>query len=308
MSTSSAPFGQPTDGDRGLASSAPEHVAEVVRRSWHEFSTWLTQAHLDGTLDLATTKEVVGQLGSWPHQRTMADLIAEATTGGEIATTPAGPAQPPIDATFADIMAAFARTQRAISDWLDQPDWGTDALVPAATPLGRLPLLTALHGTVHQLAVAQLALVDQPEQANPALLTAGVIATCDTMGAFAARTDVRGSLALVAPNTTVATRAADGNWRTLTGSTLPTDYRGPVVTATLPVLLGITSGQADVPRLYRSGDIRVDDLAGLLRLAPAMAEVPGMPSLGAVATATKWVANTGSLLSRLSNLGRRPRN
>ena len=60
-------------------------------------------------------------------------------------------------------------------------------------------------------------------------------------------------------------------------------------------------------RLYRSGDIRVDDLAGLMHLAPALVGVPGMPNLGALATATKWVASTGNLLSRLGRLGRRSR-
>ena len=308
MSKSSAQPLQPNAGERGLASSAPGYAAVTIRTSWREFSTWWETAHLADHFDLTVAREVVGQLGSWPEQRTMADLIAEACAGGEISAELAGNAAAPADATYADITCAFQATHAAIMDWLHRPDWLDSALAPASTPLGRLPLLTALHGTVHQLAVAQLALVANPTDAHPELLAAGVLATCDTMGAFAARSAVRGSLALATPTSMIATWASHGSWYTTNATELPPGYRGPVVSASAAVLLGITSGQADVPALYRSGEIRVDDLAGLLNLAPALAGVPGMPNLGAITTATKWVASTGQLLSRLSSLGRRSKN
>ena len=229
MSQLSAPPPQPTAGDQGLASAAPEYAAEAIRRSWNEFSMWWDHTHPDGTLDLDVARTVVGRLGSWSGQRTMADLIAESCEGSEITDNSSPNAVPPPDATFADISAALSGTRTAIIDWLDRSDWQHTALAPAATPLGRLPLLTALHGTAHQLAVAQMALLGDPALASPTLVMAGVVATCDTMGAFAARTDVRGSLALVTPTDVIATWAEAGNWCTFMGSSLPPGYRGPAL-------------------------------------------------------------------------------
>ena len=78
---------------------------------------------------------------------------------------------------------------------------------------------------------------------------------------------------------------------------------GPTVTASTRAILDITSGRtANVPGLVRSGDLRLHDVPGLLRLAPLVDEVPGIPGAGALRAATTSLGVASSVLGRLGRL------
>ena len=63
-------------------------------------------------------------------------------------------------------------------------------------------------------------------------------------------------------------------------------------------------GRYELPRrsedahLYRTGELHVRDLTGLIRLAPVLDGVPGIPPLGAVGRALSVVDAVGGLLGR----------
>jgi hypothetical protein len=64
------------------------------------------------------------------------------------------------------------------------------------------------------------------------------------------------------------------------------------------VLIDATSGRSNVGHLYRTGELHVRDLTGLVRLAPVLEGVPGVPPMGAIGRAITVVDAVGGLLGR----------
>ena len=64
------------------------------------------------------------------------------------------------------------------------------------------------------------------------------------------------------------------------------------------MVIDVTSGRANVAHLYRTGALHVRDLDGLVRLAPVLDGVPGLPPLGAVGRALTVVDAVGGLFGR----------
>ena len=73
---------------------------------------------------------------------------------------------------------------------------------------------------------------------------------------------------------------------------------GPGVIAPTRMVIDATSGRGNVGHLYRTGELHVRDLGGLVRLAPVLDGVPGVPPLGAVGRALTVVDAVGGLLGR----------
>lgn len=73
---------------------------------------------------------------------------------------------------------------------------------------------------------------------------------------------------------------------------------GPGVRSENRALLDATSGRVSATALYRSGELHVHDLPGMIRLAPALDGVPGIPPMGAVGRAMHVVDTVGGLLGR----------
>jgi hypothetical protein len=154
-----------------------------------------------------------------------------------------------------------------------------------------------MNAMTFQLAVATLDLepcgITPPEE----LMHIGLAALIDTTGALAGRKHITGSFTAVTPDLIVASGARGGHWHTALLDEDP-DH-GPGVVAPARTILNVTSGRANVPHLYRTGELHVRDLAGLLRMAPVLEGVPGVPPLGAVGRAMSVVDAVGGLFGRL---------
>jgi hypothetical protein len=246
-------------------------------------------------------REVLLPLGRWPQTRSLAQVLDDAH---------AGRTSPAVDldreerevvaaqesATDAQVLDALAAARADLAELVDSGAIGEVRALLTATPLGPLPVLTLLHAVAYQLAVAALDLEPCGSAADDGLLVAGVVALVDTTGALAARQGVTGSITAVLPTGSWGFGATGGAWRTVEVEALD----GPGVTASARVLLDVTSGRAlNVPALWQDRSLVTHDLPGLLRLAPVLDQVPGIPGGVALRTAAKAISGVTGLLGRL---------
>lgn len=294
----------PAPHEHGLASGEVAALAESIDRAWAHFGEVIGQSELEAPSRKAgwRGRDIVAKLGQWEFGRGLSDLLSDAHDGDarfldSDATDDvvrARAAELPLE----DTLAAAERAREATRQWLasDGPDtWG---LVRTSSPLGPLPVLTVLHAMTYQLSIATLDLAPCGAPVPEDLMGLGLAALVDTAGALAARRGLTGSFIAVTPERIVGAGSSGGHWRTVDLAEDPA--HGPAVMAPATVVLDVTSGRANVGALYRNGDLRVRDLSGMVRLAPALDGVPGIPPLGAVGRALTVVDNAlGGLLGRL---------
>jgi hypothetical protein len=128
-----------------------------------------------------------------------------------------------------------------------------------------------------------------------ALLDNGLVGLTDIIGALAARQGLTASISATTPTVTVGSGAQSGAWATRRLDETA-DELGPGVRGSTRLLLEVTAGRADVPGAYRRGELGVEDLTGLLALAPIVEQVPGIPGRGALLTAIRTTQALGSVL------------
>jgi hypothetical protein len=190
-----------------------------------------------------------------------------------------------------------------------------------ASPLGPLPVLTLLHAVPYRLAVAALDLEPCGARPTDELLELGVAALVDTTGALAAREGVTGSITAVMPASTWGFGADAGAWLCVR---LPVDgatadgpgpgegarradapEAGPSVQAHARVIVDVTAGRTtNLAALWRDRALVTHDVPGLLRLAPVLEQVPGIPGGAALRAAARYLGGLGQLLGRLPGLPR----
>lgn len=295
MSSIPPPPLTPENGERGLATAEPDALVAATLSSWDSF------IEITSDIDLAaaptTMVTAIQELGTWPGQERFSRLLAEAR--GE---APQGPSTPREfgGATTKDTLDALRRSRDQLQQWVDSdPRWQTTGLAPVATAMGPLPLLTALHGaTYQQVTVLLPATEDDPGVVSPLLGTA-VRALVDTAGAFGARAKATASIVAASDTVNVGSGVVAENWRTRVVAEADLETAGPRVQADALTLIRITSGNADVPALYRSGQLRVSDMTGLMRWLPVLEQVPGLPAAAALGKAAKYVSAVSSVLSKL---------
>ena len=147
-----------------------------------------------------------------------------------------------------------------------------------SSPLGPLPVLTVLNALTYQMCIAHLDVEQCGATVPDELLGIGLDALIDTTGALAGRKHITGSFTAVTPERIVGVGSRGGHWRT---AVLPEDHHvGPGVVAPTRALIDATSGRSNVGHLYRTGELHVRDLAGLVRLAPVLDGVPGSSPTG----------------------------
>jgi len=71
---------------------------------------------------------------------------------------------------------------------------------------------------------------------------------------------------------------------------------GAAVEGDAAVLLDASAGRRAVPALLASRAMRVHGLADIVRLAPIVDEVSGLPGGPALGAAARWIAGAGRLL------------
>ncbi len=295
----------PSPGARGLATADLAGLGERVIAGWQAFLDLASAADLDRPSRKTGWSgfDVVVHLGAWEDARTLDDILDDArrgrvhtvdqsALGHALITDHAG-------ASREEALGAVRAALDTAVEWFGDLDAaGEDALRPTASPLGALPVATLLHAAVYQLACSALDLEPCGVEVGDDLLDAGVVALVDSTGALAARKGATASLSASTGAGVWGFGATRGDWAALALD----EPAGPAVHAASRVILDITAGRTgQVAALYGSGQLRVHDLPGLLRLAPLIQDVPGIPGGAALGAATRYLGG----LSRIAGLFRR---
>ncbi len=293
---------------QGMADAGRDEVGRMVLGAWDAFLEQAEQVDLDRPTRLPgwRAKDVCLHLGLWPENTAMADLIASARDGG--AGTP-----PDVDAVNARVVAAHRdasrsevldglhRNREATQRYLSQEPEELDT-APAASVVGRLPLLSVVLGQAYELAVHGLDLVPCGAPPPPApVLQSGLAALADVTGALAARTGVDGGATLSSPEGGWMFGADRSGWtvtRVRAGA-----VSGPAVEADPDVLLEAASGRTNPVGAVARRRLRLHDVAGLLRLAPIVQSAPGIPGGPILQVAAKTMGGAGGMIGKLFKRG-----
>lgn len=293
---------RPDDHEHGLASGPVDGLAEVINRAWVLFESVARDADLaaPSRKDGYTGRQIVARLGQWPSGRTLTTMLEDAHDGDadyfDADAVDAAVLAETAELSDEDVLDGVARARATTAQWLASDGPATWGLVRTSSPLGPLPVLTVMNAMTYQLAIASLDLEPCSVQAPEELMTIGLAALIDTTGALAGRKHATGSFVAVTPEGVVGAGAHRGHWRTAVLEQDP--HHGPTVLAPARTIIDVTSGRANVPNLYRTGALHVRDLPGLVRLAPVLEGVPGIPPLGAVGKAVALMESVGGLLGR----------
>jgi uncharacterized protein (TIGR03083 family) len=292
----------------GMADAGREAIAGMVLPAWDAFLAQAEEVDLSRRSRLPgwRAQEICVHLGLWPENTAMADLIASAREGGS-------GVQPDVDAVNArvtaahrdapreEVLAALRRNREATERYLTEEPEELDT-APTVSVVGRLPLLSVVLGQAYELAVHGLDLTDLGAPPVPDhVLQSGLAALADVTGALAAVCGITGGATLTTP---------EGGWR------FAADPRGWTVThvsagsaagaaveAPADVLLEAASGRINpVPAVARRR-LKVREIGGLLKLAPIVQAVPGIPGGPILQLAARTVGGAGGLLGRIIGRG-----
>lgn len=306
---------EPQPGDLGLATADPADCGARALAAWEAFVSLAEQVDLAAPARAKgrTGREVVLPLGAWPENRTLADILEDARSGAEPGSgrghldheaTEARVRAAHADASADEVLQALRTARDDLAAWLDSGD-DEASLRPVPSLLGPLPVLTFLHAAAYQLSVSALDLEPCGVRAPESLLEAGVVALVDTTGALAARQRVSGSIIAVLPGGSWGFGSRDASWRTIEVDLGGAGPPGPAVEAEARVIIDVTAGRVgNVPQLWRERRLVTHDLVGLMRLAPVVEQVPGIPGGAGLRAATRYLGGVGRILGRLPGLPR----
>ena len=216
-------------------------------------------------------------LGSWPEGRPLAAIRREALAGVTIAE--------PLDAMEGRVIAkhsgdprealleSLRRARDDVAEWAASSDVEREALLPVAGPIGIVPFGTLVAATAYQCAVAVRDLEPAGVHSTPALLSRGLAALIDTVGAVASQQQAAIALTAVTPEISVGTGARAGDWRTIP----VTSTDGPALICDAGLLIDISAGRTSAPAAYARGEFRAQDLPGLFSVVQVLAGSPGLP-------------------------------
>ena len=272
---------EPDLHEHGLASGDLATLAADIDRAWELFEGVAADVDPDAPSRKQgwTARELIARLGQWESGRRLTDLLADAHDG-DAAHYDADAVDEQVreataDLPFDEVRAGLSAARATTREWLASDGPGTWGLVHTSSPLGPLPVLTVMNAMTYQLSIAALDLEQCGATAPDELLGIGLYALIDTTGALAGRKHVTGSFTAVTPEGIVGVGSRGGHWRTAELAEDPN--MGPGVLAPRRVVIDATSGRGNVGHLYRTGELHVRDLGGLVRLAPVLDGVPGVP-------------------------------
>lgn len=293
-----------TAGPHGLADAGRAVVGPMVLEAWDAFLERAAEVDLDRPSRLRgwRAQEICVHLGCWDDHTAVADLIASARAGAR------GPRPDPDavnarvtaahrDAGREEVLAALRRNRDVTARYLDEEPAELDT-APAMSVVGPLPLLGVVLGQAYELAVHGLDLVGcGAEPPPPPVLQSGLAALTDVTGALAASLDIDGRAALTGPDGGWSFETAGGTWTVRQQA--PGAATGPAVEAGAALLLEAAAGRVNpVPAVAR-GLLTVQEPAGLLRLAPIVRHVPGIPGGAVLQLAARTMSGPVGLLGRL---------
>jgi hypothetical protein len=161
-----------------------------------------------------------------------------------------------------------------------------------------LPLLSVVLGQAYELAVHGLDLAEAGAPPVPAeVLQSGLAALADVTGALAAGGGIRGGATLATPDGGWRFAADDAGWTV--DRVAGTAVSGTAVIAPADLLLEAASGRVNPVAALARRRLRVQELGGLLQLAPIVQAAPGIPGGPILQLAARSLGGAGSLVGRL---------
>lgn len=287
---------QPAPGERGRVSSDLVGMLEATVGAWDDLLQAIDRVDLGAPARKAgrTVARTLVVLGSWPEGRPLPAIRRDALDGIVTAEPLDAIEGRVITAHEADtreaLMSSLRRARDEVADWAASPDVALEALLPVAGPLGVVPLGTLVAATGYQCAVAVRDLEPAGVRATPSLLGSGLAALIDTVGAVAAQQQADLSFTAITPQVRIGTGARDGDWRTVAVASA----EGPALTCDAGVLLDVAAGRTSAPAAYARGEIRAQDLQGLLTVAQVLARSPGLPGTDGLRTALQAYESTAT--------------
>lgn len=296
-----------SSGPRGLADTDPAQLGEQVLASWDAFLDVVTAPSTDlsrpGRLPGWSGRDTCVHLGAWDAEPPVQRVLDSARRGG---AEPAGSPDAGNAALVAahrrasddEVVQALVRARDAVEAFLEGPDLEPLGRASSSSAVGPLPVLSLVHAACYELAVHALDLAPCGAPPPPAaLLDRGLASLVDVTGALASRSDVHIVLTASTPTGSWRFRSVEGGWRTEPAP--PGPFEGVGVAGTAADLLDASAGRLSVPSLLVGRRMQVQDLGSWMRLAPLVAEVPGLPGGAALRGAMGGIGRVTGLLGRL---------
>src|SRR5215207_6898243 len=287
-----------------MADAGRDEVSEMVLGAWDAFLAQAEAVDLDAPSRLRGWRahEICVHLGCWEDHTAVADLVASARDGG--AGTP-----PDVDAVNArvtaahrnasrdEVLAGLRRNRAATARYLAEEPEELDTALTVSV-VGRLPLLSVVLGQAYELAVHGLDLVScGAAPPPPPVLRSGLAALTDVTGALAASCGIDGGVTLTGPDGGWSFQAARGGWTVRRVPPGPT--QGPAVEAAADVLLEAAAGRINPVPAVAARRLTVHQPTGLLKLAPIVQHVPGIPGGPILQLAARTMSGPVGLLGKL---------
>lgn len=288
---------RPDPGERGLLSDWSA-LSDRIERSWQRFVSIMADVDLSAPTRSSgrAARELLIPLGAWPDARGIHQMVDEARTGVTDVEPISTSAQRLRDAHEAaddgEVRAMVRRSAEHVSEWLAEPGARDSAQLTAPSPLGQVPLGTALHAAAFQLAATARDLRPAGASSSADLDSLGVVALVDASGAVAARMGATASIAAVTPQVAAGTGTTSTWWRTAVQPG-EDEQLGPAVIGPAGLLIDIAAGRIDVMGMAR--DLRLRDGRGLVGMSVVLDGIPDLPAAG-------MLRRAGSLL-RWGRLG-----
>ena len=292
-------------GSCGMAMTDPTDLGTSVVAAWDAFLEVVEATDLSRPSRLPgwTGRDTCIHLGSWDDHRVLTGILAAAREGGgtDLSDVDANNARlvaSHAGATAEEVIAALRRSRDKIAAWFDTSEPAELATARVRSSVGELPLLSLLHAGCYELAVHALDLAPcGAPPPPPVLLDRGLAALIDVTGALSARAGI---------DITVTGQTDAGGWAFDSGTdgwtTDPVpagDFRGIGVRGTTPDLLDASAGRTALPVLLVQRRLQVQQLTSIMRLAPLLTEVPGLPGGAALRTGAAGVSAVTSGLGKL---------
>ena len=291
-----------------MADAGRDQVGTMVLGAWDAFVDQAESVDLSRPSRLGgwRAQEICVHLGCWDDHTALADLIASARNGGagtppDVDAVNARVTAAHLDAPREEVLAALRRNRDATARYLAEEPAELDT-APTVSVVGRIPLLSVVLGQAYELAVHGLDLVScGAAPPPPDVLQSGLAALADVTGGLAASLDIGGGVTLATPDGGWAFAADAHGWtvrRVAAGA-----HTGPAVEAPADLLLEAASGRINpVPAVARR-KLKVHEIGGLLKLAPIVQAVPGIPGGPILQLAARTVGGAGGMLGRLFRKG-----
>jgi len=131
----------------------------------------------------------------------------------------------------------------------------------------------------------------------PPVLRSGLAALTDVTGALAASCGIDGGVTLTGPDGGWSFGAARGGWTVR--RVPPGPPQGPAVEAAPDVLLEVAAGRINPVPAVAARRLKVHHPTGLLKLAPIVQHVPGIPGGPILQLAARTMSGPVGLLGKL---------